>query len=306
VKAPGISNVTWSSSNIIRIGGQTGDNYWEGREKGETLMLSPMSVDKDFLSFFKMKLVKGEGFTGTVADSTHFILNETAVKSARIKDPIGKKFKLWQTEGTIIGVVKDFHFASMRELIKPSIFYYQHTDYGKIYLKTTARDAKKAVAAAELQWKKYNAEYPFSYSFLDESFNNLYKSEQRTGLLYNIFAAIAIFISCLGLLGLAAYTAQIRTREIGVRKVLGASVPGIIRLLAGDFIKLVLIAIVIATPVSWYVMNKWLQDFAYKINIGWAVFVLAGMVAILIALFTISFQSVKAALANPVKSLRTE
>jgi len=306
LKAPGISNVTWSSSNIIRIGGQTGDNYWEGREKGETLMLSPMSVDKDFLSFFKMKLVKGEGFTGTVADSTHFILNETAVKSARIKDPIGKKFKLWQTEGTIIGVVKDFHFASMRELIKPSIFYYQHTDYGKIYLKTTARDAKKAVAAAELQWKKYNAEYPFSYSFLDESFNNLYKSEQRTGLLYNIFAAIAIFISCLGLLGLAAYTAQIRTREIGVRKVLGASVPGIIRLLAGDFIKLVLIAIIIATPVSWYVMNKWLQDFAYKINIGWAVFVLAGMVAILIALFTISFQSVKAALANPVKSLRTE
>jgi len=306
LKTPGISNVTWSSSNIIKIGGQTGDNYWEGKEKGETLMLSPMSVDKDFISFFKMQLVQGAGFTGAIADSTHFILNETAVKSARIKDPIGKKFKLWQTEGTIIGVVKDFHFSSMRDLIKPSIFYYQPVNYGKIYLKTTTQDAQKAIAAAEQQWKKYNSEYPFSYAFLDESFNNLYKSEVRTGLLFNIFAAIAIFISCLGLLGLAAYTAQIRTREIGVRKVLGASIPGIIRLLAGDFMKLVLLAIVIATPVSWYVMNKWLQDFAYKINIGWVVFLVSGLLAILIALFTISFQSVKAAMANPVKSLRTE
>jgi putative ABC transport system permease protein len=203
-------------------------------------------------------------------------------------------------------VVKDFHFASMRELIKPSIFYYQPVSHGKIYLKTTAPDAQKAIATAEQQWKKYNAEFPFSYSFLDEAFNNLYKSEQRTGLLFHIFAAIAIFISCLGLLGLAAYTAQIRTREIGVRKVLGASVSGIIRLLAADFIRLVFIAIIIAVPVAWYVMNKWLQDFAYKINIGWAVFVLAGVIAILIALFTISFQSVKAAVANPVKSLRTE
>jgi putative ABC transport system permease protein len=134
----------------------------------------------------------------------------------------------------------------------------------------------------------------------------LYESEQRTGLLFDIFAGIAIFISCLGLLGLAAYTAQVRTREIGVRKVVGASVTGIIRLLAFDFIKLVIIAIVIATPASWYLMNKWLQDFAYKINIGWFVFVLAGLLAITIALLTISFQSVKAALANPVKSLRTE
>ncbi|MES1216387.1 MAG: FtsX-like permease family protein, partial [Bacteroidota bacterium] len=306
LKTPGVTGITWSSSNIIHIGGQTGDNYWDGKEKGETLMLSPMSIDKDFLSFFKMELVSGEGFKGTIADSTHFILNETAVKAARIKDPIGKKFKLWQTEGTIIGVVKDFHFASMRELIKPSIFYYQPTNYGKIYLKTTTQDAQKAIAAAELEWKKYNPEYPFSYSFLDEAFDNLYKSEQRTGLLFNIFAAIAIFISSLGLFGLAAYTAQVRTREIGVRKVLGATVPGIIKLLAADFIRLVFISIVIAVPVSWFVMNKWLQDFAYKIDIGWVVFLLSGLVAILIALFTISFQSVKAALANPVKSLRTE
>ena len=306
MRQPGISDVTWASENIVRIGGETGDNSWDGKEKGETMMLSPMSVDKDFLSFFKMRLVAGSGFTGAVTDSMHFILNETAIKAARIKDPIGKKFKLWKTEGTIIGVVKDFHFNSMRELIQPCIFYYQPTGYGKVYIKTKARDASKAIAAAEDEWKRYNADYPFKYEFLDESFNRLYQSEQRTGLLFNIFAGIAIFISCLGLLGLAAYTAQVRTREIGVRKVLGASVAGIIRLLATSFIKLVFIAIIIATPIAWYITSKWLQDFAYKINLGWSVFFIAGFIAITIAVLTVSFQAIKAAIANPVKSLRTE
>jgi putative ABC transport system permease protein len=269
-------------------------------------MLSPMAVDQHFISFFKMQLKEGTGFTGSKTDSMHFILNETAVKAIRMKDPVGKKFKMWETEGTIIGVVKDFHFNSMRQKIEPAVFYYQPGNYGQLYVKTTGKDAAKAIAAMEGQWKKYNAGFTFTYGFLDETFNNLYKSEERTGTLFNIFAVIAIFISCLGLLGLAAYTAQVRTREIGVRKVLGASIPGIIRLLAGDFIKLVLIAIIIATPVAWYVMNKWLEEFAYKISLGWAVFLLSGLVAIAIALFTISFQSIKAALANPAKSLRTE
>jgi putative ABC transport system permease protein len=306
IKEPGIGDVTAASVNIIQYGGKMGGNWWEGKEKGETLMLSPMAVDPNFISFFKLQLKEGSGFTGSKADSTHFILNETAVKATRMKDPIGKKFKMWETEGTIIGVAKDFHFNSMRQKIEPAVFYYKPARYGQLYVKTTGKDASKAIAAMEKQWKKYNAGFTFTYAFLDETFNNLYKSEKRTGTLFNLFAAIAIFISCLGLLGLAAYTAQVRTREIGVRKVLGASISGIIRLLAGDFIKLVLIAIIIATPVAWYVMDKWLQDFAYKISLGWAVFLLSGLVAILIALFTISFQSVKAALANPVKSLRTE
>jgi putative ABC transport system permease protein len=307
LKQPGVTNVTRATNNIIQYGGRTGDNSWDGKENGETLMLSPFGIDKNYFDFFKMNLVAGSGFAGLPSDSMHFILNETAVKNARIKDPIGKRFKLWKTEGTIVGVVKDFHFASMREKIEPAIFYSENKPtFGRIYIKTTGKDAPKAIAAAEAEWKKYNTGFTFNYAFLDEAFNNLYKSEQRTGFLYELFAAIAVFISCLGLLGLAAYTAQVRTREIGIRKVLGASVPGIIRLLAGDFIKLVLIAIVIATPVAWYVMNKWLQDFAYKINIGWAVFLSAGIIAILVALFTISFQSIRAAVANPVKSLRTE
>jgi putative ABC transport system permease protein len=306
LKQPGVSDVTWASVNIINYGGQTGDNSWDGKENGETLMLSPMNVDKNFIPFFKMQLLEGSGFTGDVSDSMHFILNEAAVRAARLKNPIGKKFKLWKTEGTIVGVVKDFHFSSMRQKIRPAIFYCQAKNYGQIYIKTKGKNVPAAIAAAESEWKKYNPGFPFEYNFLDDRFKSLYESEQRTGLLFDIFSGIAIFISCLGLLGLAAYTAQVRTREIGVRKVLGASVAGILRLLAVDFMKLVVIAIVIATPASWYLMNKWLQDFAYKINIGWFVFVLAGLLAIVIALLTISFQSIKAALANPVKSLRTE
>lgn len=306
LKQPGITGVTSASVNIIRYGGHTGDNWWDGKQDGETLMLSPMAIDKDFISFFKMQMKEGDVFNGTVADSTHFILNETAVKAARLENPIGKKFKLQETLGTIIGVVKDFHFASMRQKIEPAVFYHNPRSYYKLYIKTTGKDASKAIAALSGEWKKYNADFPFDYTFLDEAYNNLYKSEQKTELLLNIFAAIAIFISCLGLLGLAAYTAQVRTREIGVRKVLGANVAGIIRLLAMNFLKLVFIAILIAVPVAWYLMDKWLQDFAYKVNINWKVFAIAGLLSMLIAVLTISFQSVKAAIANPVKSLRTE
>ncbi len=303
---PGVISVTRASSNIVRVGGQTGSNDWDGKQKGETMMVRPMAIEKDFIPFFKIKMAEGANFDGSISDSMHFILNETAVNTARIKNPIGKKFKLWNTEGTIIGVVKDFHIASMKSKIEPVVFYHTPPDMALIYIKTTGKEAPKAIQAAEKQWKQYNAQFPFTYAFLDDTFDNLYQSEQRTEILFNVFAAIAIFISCLGLFGLSAYTANIRTREIGVRKVLGAGVPGIIALLAGNFLKLVLIAIVIAIPVAWYMMNKWLQDFAYKIDMSWTVFAAAGLAAVVVALITISFQSIKAALANPIKSLRTE
>jgi putative ABC transport system permease protein len=303
---PGVAAVTRASSNIVQIGQQTGDNDWDGKAQGETMMMRPVSIDKDFIPFFKMQLLQGANFTGAVADSLHFILNETAIKAARIKDPIGKRFKLWKHNGTIAGVVKDFHFASMRQRIEPAIFYYDPNQLNAIYIKTTGKDADQVVAAAQRSWKQYNAKYPFDYAFLDDVFNNLYRSEQQTGLLFTLFASIAILISCLGLFGLATYTAQVRTREIGVRKVLGASVTGIIQLLAKDFVKLILIAIVIAVPVAWYTMSQWLRDFAYRIDIQWWMFAIAGLLALVIALMTISFQSVKAALMNPVKSLRSE
>jgi putative ABC transport system permease protein len=306
LKQPGVEGVTRATGNIVSSGNISGDNSWDGKAPGQTFILHPMGIDKDFISFFKLKMQQGNSFSGAVADSTHFILNEAAIKEIGLKNPIGKHFRFQKTNGTIIGVVKDFHFASLREKIAPAIFFYRPAVYQTLYIKTSTKNAAAAIAAAGSQFKQYNGEFPFSYTFLDEMFNNLYQGEQREGTLFNYFAGMAILISCLGLLGLAAYTAQVRTREIGVRKVLGASVTGVIGLLAKDFIKLVLIAIVVATPLAWYAMTNWLNAFAYRIPIHWTVFVLAACIAIIIAFVTISFQSIKAALANPVKSLRSE
>ncbi|WP_266368337.1 ABC transporter permease [Tellurirhabdus rosea] len=306
-REPGVLAVTSATSNLISNGNSTGDTDWDGKPKNSLFIIAPMAVEEDFIRTFRLKLASGAPFTGSRADSTHYILNETAVKQAGIVNPIGKRFKLWQTEGTIIGVVKDFHFASMRQKVAPAIFYYRpDPGYGRVYVKTTGRDASKAIAAAERLWKRYSPDYPFDYKFMDEQYNNLYKAEQRTGQLFNFFAGIAILVSCLGLFGLATFTAQQRTKEIGIRKVLGASVTGIVALLSKDFLKLVAIAIVIASPLAWWVMSRWLTNFAYKIDIEWWVFLLAGVLAVGIALLTVSFQSMKAALMDPVKSLRAE
>jgi len=306
LKQPGVLGVTRSNQNIVDIGGISGDNDWDGKTPNSTFIVHPMAIDKDFLSFFKMKLIAGASFTGAPNDTNHLILNETAIKQIGMTNPIGKRFRMWKFKGTIIGVVKDFHYASMKEKIGPAVFYYYPPYLGSMYVKTTGADAPKAIAAAGRLFKQYNGEFPFSYTFLDDKFNDLYKGEQQQGALFNYFSSIAILISCLGLLGLAAFTAQVRTREIGVRKVLGASVNGIVGLLAKDFIKLVFISILVASPIAWYAMNVWLQSFAYRINIAWWMFAAAGIISILIAFITISFQSVKAALTNPVKSLRSE
>jgi len=306
LKQPGILDVARSSGPIVHIGGQDGTPEWDEKPANSTFIVHPMVVDKDFIPFFKLKMAAGSAFTGAESDPVHFILNEAAVKEISMKNPVGKRFKIDDRNGTIIGVVKDFHFASMKEKIGPAVFIYESKFLPDIYVKTTGRDAPKAIKAAEAQFKHYNSQYPFNYRFLDDIFNNLYKGEQTEGTLFNYFAAIAIFISCLGLLGLAAYTAQVRTCEIGVRKVLGASVSGLVGLLAKDFIKLVLIAIVIAVPIAWYTMDSWLRAFAYRISVAWWVFAIAGVIAIVIAFVTISFQSIKAALGNPVDSLRSE
>lgn len=306
LKQSGVLAVTCANQNIVQIGGITGNTDWEGKLPNQTFIVHPMAIDKDFLSFFKMKMADGAPFTGSGTDTAHLVLNETAIKQLGMKNPVGKRFKMSQVNGTILGVVKDFHFASMREQIAPAAFFYEPKWFNIVYVKTTGRDAQKAIAAAEAQFKYYNGDFPFKYDFLDDTFNKLYQGEQREGVIFNYFAGIAIIISCLGLLGLATYTAQVRTREIGVRKVLGASVSSITTMLSMDFVKLVFWAIVISSPVAWYAMRNWLQGFAYRIDIQWWVFVAAGSSAIIIALLTISFQAIKAALMNPVKSLRSE
>jgi putative ABC transport system permease protein len=306
LKQPGVLNVTRSNQNIINIGGFTGNTDWDGKQPGQTFIVHPIIIDKNFMSFFKMKLLQGRSFTGSAADSSHYILNEAAIKELGLTDPVGKRFKMGDINGTIIGVVKNFHYTSMKEKIAPSVFWYNPNNYSTIYIKTTGKNAVQAIAAAQEQFKRYNGLYPFSYAFLDEVFNSMYQSEEREGTLFRYFALVAIFISCLGLLGLATYTAQTRTKEIGIRKVMGASVSIIVGMLSKDFIKLVIIAIVIATPLAWFVMQKWLQNYAYRQDIQWWVMVLAAAISLFIAFATISFQSIKAALANPVKSLRSE
>ncbi len=306
LKQPGVLGVAFSDNSIAGASGTTGDTDWEGKEANTMFLILPINIDEHFIPLLKMKLLQGSNFTGSKADSAHFILNETAVKETGIQDPVGKSFTLWRTKGTIIGVVKDFNYASLKQKVEPAIFYYRPGRNSRMYIKTTGADAAKAIAAANRVWKQYNPDFPFDYSFLDEDFGKMYEAEQRTASLFNVFAIIAIAISCLGLFGLATYTAQVKTKEIGIRKVLGASILNITHLLAREFIVLVLIAFIIATPVAWWMMNKWLQDFAYRVSISWWIIALAGFAALAVALITISFQAIKAAAANPVKSLRTE
>jgi putative ABC transport system permease protein len=305
LKQPGVLGVASISGTVAGVNGTTSDTYWEGKEPNRTFLIHPNAIDKDLIPLLKMKIVAGSNFSGLPSDSAHVILNETAVKQAGIKDPIGKSFTLWQTKGTIIGVVKDFNYASLKKAIEPSIFYYDPAGWS-IYVKTTARDASRAIAGATRLWKQYSSEFPFDFSFLDDDFDRMYRNDQRIGTLFNIFALVAILISCLGLFGLATYTANVKTKEIGIRKVLGASVTSITRLLASEFILLVLVAFVIASPITWFAMNKWLQDFAYRVGISWWMFLVTALGAMLIALFTVGFQAIRAAIANPVKSLRTE
>jgi putative ABC transport system permease protein len=307
IKTPGILGITRAGRNIVTGGSSTGDNDWDGKPANSNMWFNQIYADKNLIPFFKMKVIEGANFTGTVADSSHFLINETAVKEMGLKAPIvGKRLRVQTVQGTIIGVVKDFNFTTVHKKIEPAVFQYNPDNCWRVYIKTTGRDARQAIAATQAQWKQYNNDVPFNYAFLDESYTKLYTAEQKQGSLFNLFSAIAIIISCLGLFGLATYSAQVKTREIGIRKVLGASVAKIIGLLATEFMVLIVVALIIAMPIAWFAMNSWLQDYAYKINIGWVVFLFAGGGATLIALATISIQSIKAALANPVKSLRSE
>lgn len=307
-KQPGIINVAASDVyNLSDVSGSTGDLDWATKSPKRSIMITQISTDKDFIPTMKIKFLEGVNFTGTPADSGYYILNETAVKQMGLLPPyIGQQITFHSVKGNILGVVQDFNFKSLKEKIAPLIFFTQWNNKNILYVRTTAASAPHAIASVQAKYKKYAGNAPFSYTFLDKAFEAQYKTDQRTGTLFNVFAGIAIFISCLGLFGLATFTAQVKTKEIGIRKVLGASVSGIVKLLSKDFLKLVVIAILVATPIAWWAINKWLEGFAYRINISWWVFAVAGLLAVFIALLTISFQAIKAAVANPVESLRSE
>lgn len=265
-------------------------------------------VDYDYLATLGMKIKTGRNFSADhPSDSSAVVVNETAIQSLGIRgNPIGRTIvRSGRQEFTIVGVVQDFHFTSARQKIAPLIMLMGRNG-GSIMVKVKTTDVKDFLADAKQQWEAFSPATPFSYTFLDDRFAALYAAEEKSGQLFTLFAIISIVIACLGLFGLVAYTIEQRTKEIGIRKVLGASVQQVLMLVSKEFLYLVLIAFVIAIPTTWWAMNKWLQDFAYRTNINWWVFAMAGIIALLIAVFTISFQAIKAALMNPVKSLRSE
>lgn len=305
----GILNVSFSDTkDITSIMDVSGDILWEGKKNNAPFMVWRVYADKNFIPLMKYNFIAGGNFTGTPSDDNKYILNETAVKAMGLKPPyIGTKIGYdGKADGELIGVIKDFNFESLKDPIGPLVIRsktYKHI----LYVRTTGAGAQNAISAVEKQFQKYNTDKaPFSYNFIDKSFEAHYRSQQRAGTLFTTFAAIAIFISCLGLFGLATYTAQVKTKEIGIRKVLGASVGNIVRLISKDFLKLVIIAVVIATPLAYWAMNKWLNNFAYKTTIGVFTFIIAAFVVLIIAFGTIGFKAFKAARANPVKSLKTE
>ncbi|HVV55681.1 MAG TPA: ABC transporter permease [Mucilaginibacter sp.] len=289
---------------------RNGNTFWkEGRTK-----LDPgvggqyWQIDDTYLKTLGMKLVEGRNFSYDMADDTAgrtVIINQTLAKKLNLKNPVGELITNGYGHYRIVGVVKDFNFESMRGNIDPLVLHFGLSP-SMMTVKFSSGDVQNTIANVSALWKKFSPDQPIRYTFLDEQFANMYADVQRTGRIFSSFAVLAIIIACLGLFALSAFMAEQRSKEIGIRKVLGASVKGITTLLSMDFVKLVLLAIVIASPLAWWGMNKWLQDFAYQIKITWWMFAVAGLGAILIALVTVSFQSVKAALANPIKSLRSE
>ncbi|WP_375448378.1 ABC transporter permease [uncultured Fibrella sp.] len=306
-RQPSVGNVTSASSDLNDVNSSSSGGEWEGKAPNVNIILNQLSVDRNFTQTFGIPMLVGRGFSSAMkTDSNAFILNEEAVRQMGLQHPVGKRLTLHDVTGPIIGVAKNFHFRSLHESIGPMVLFVSPNWRSRVYVKANAGSAEAVVAATQKVWKAFNPDYPFEYQFIDESFDRLYRADQRTGQLFNYFSFIAVFIACLGLFGLAAYTAEQRTKEIGVRKVLGASVSSIITLLSGEYLKLVLIALLIATPIGWYAMSQWLTEFAYRINIDWWIFPLAGMLAMVVALLTVGTQSVKAALINPIESLQVD
>lgn len=283
--------------------------FWQGADPDQVLLFHNMGVDYDYMATMKMEILKGRYFSEEFpSDTTAVIINEEALKIFGFDNPIGEKLTGFELEFTIVGLVKDFHFKSIHTKIEPLIMFKFRdiNSLNRIFIRIQDGKSKDAVAIVEKEWKALNQETASNYRFLDDDFNDLYRAETTTGEIFSYFSILAILISCLGLFGLASFTAEQRTKEIGIRKVLGANVSNIFYMVTKDFALLVLIAFVISTPISWFWMSDWLNSFAYRVDIGIWVFLLSGILSCLIALLTVSYHSLNAATKNPVNSLKTE
>ncbi|HEY4875795.1 MAG TPA: ABC transporter permease [Puia sp.] len=304
---PGVINASDASGDFFGNTNHGGSGIsWDGKDPNLGIEYNGIDIDYDYMELMNMQMEQGRFFSRNFgSDSSSVIFNETAIAAMGIKNPIGKTVSLWGKKETIVGVVKDYHFQSMYKKIGPAFLQFNQNNDNTL-VKIKAGMEKQTISNIENLFKKYNAGLAFEYAFLDDDYAALYSSEQKVAVLSRYFAGIAIIISCLGLFGLAAFTAQKRQKEIGIRKIVGATVSNIALMLSKDFFKLILISVLIAFPISWWAMNQWLQSFAYRIHISSVIFIVAGISILGITLLTISFQSIKAAIANPVKSLRTE
>ena len=279
---------------------------WAGRDPNSEHIFHRFHANYDVVNTLQMELVHGREFSRDFpGDLRSFMVNEEMARVMGMENPVGTRLRFGR-EGPIIGVVKNFHFQSLYTAIEPLIILLSPTRTEYLFVRIAAGQTAEAIAGIERVFKKFNADHPFEFSFQDEQFESMYRNESTMGTLATFFAIFAIFISCLGLFGLASYTAEQRTKEIGIRKVLGASIPNLVILLSKEFIRLVVVSFALAAPLAYHFMTEWLNDFAYHTSLGWRVFVFAGVLSLIIACITVSYQAIKVAMANPVESLRYE
>jgi putative ABC transport system permease protein len=308
LKNPSILNFAATSSLPTYIGSGTSGAEWEGKPPDVRIQMQIASVDYSYMDTYRMEMAEGRFFSKDFeSDSKEgFILNEAAIKAMALDSPLGKRFSSFGKDGRIIGVIKDFNYKSLHSEIEPLILLMEPRGYRYGCIRISSENIEGTIAHLESTWNKFSAGFPFDYTFLDDRIDNLYRSEQRVGTVFNYFTILVIFISCLGLFGLASFTTEQRTKEIGIRKVLGAPVSSILLLLSKEFAKWVLLANIIAWPAAFLIMNKWLESFAYRTGIGLQTFFLSAGLALAIALVTVSYQCIRAALSNPVDSLKYE
>jgi len=305
---PLTSDFTLITDLPTNLGGWTVSVEWEGKDPHAKISIPIMAVNQDFTHTFRIKMAAGRSFSGAFkSDSSGYMINEKMANLMGLtaNTAVGKPLTLWGNKGTIVGVVKDFNFKPVQQAIEPLIMPFNKIG-GYTVIRTLPGKTNATIQALTAISKELNPAYPFKFNFLDQDLSNLYKGEQQMGNIFNLFAGLGIFISCLGLYGLSAFIAEQRKKEIGVRKVLGASVLNLVYLLSIGITRLVVIAICIAVPLSWYAVNSWLSGFAYHVNVNWLVFLIASFAALSISWLTVSYESVKAAIVNPIKSLRTE
>jgi len=285
----------------------TPSDLWRGDTPDKNVRVFLNNVDEDYLKTFRMEMAEGRFFSREFSgDRSNIVLNETAVKAMGLEDPVGKTLTISRRKGTVVGVIKDFHFETLGRQIGALCLFAPGEGFTYLFARVSPQNLDITIRSMQGVWEKFESHYPFHYQFFDDDFDSLYRSERRIGTIVKYFSVLAIFISCLGLFGLATFMAERRTKEIGIRRVLGASFMEIVILLIKEFAKWVLVSNAIAWPVAYFIMNKWLENFAYRTEIGAGIFLASAGLTLGIALLTVSFQSIKAATANPVDSLRYE